>query len=60
MGLTIHYRGRLNSLDEMPTIIEELSDIAKDMEWDITVVDKDLKLRECSCRIVCKTENIIL
>ena len=40
MGLSFHYRGRLNSPDSLPPLIEELTDIAKINNWKYFVFDK--------------------
>jgi hypothetical protein len=40
MGVTIHYKGKLNSNDELDSFCEEMEDIAKSMGWKHTVIDK--------------------
>jgi hypothetical protein len=40
MGVTIHYKGKLNSADEIDSFCEEMEDIAKSMGWKHTVIDK--------------------
>ena len=37
MGITIHFKGKLNSPDLTTFFLEEVEDIAKSMEWDYTV-----------------------
>jgi hypothetical protein len=43
MGLTIHYKGRLNQPDLILQVRKELEDISRDMEWDFTTMDNDLE-----------------
>jgi hypothetical protein len=40
MGVTIHYKGKLNSSDNIDSFCEEMEDIAKSMGWKHTVIDK--------------------
>ena len=40
MGVTIHYKGKLNSADDINSFCEEMEDIAKSMGWKHTVIDK--------------------
>jgi len=40
MGVTIHYKGKLNSADNIDSFCEEMEDIAKSMGWKHTVIDK--------------------
>ncbi|NOY57406.1 MAG: hypothetical protein GXO75_00535 [Calditrichaeota bacterium] len=41
MGITIHYKGALKSVDMIAPLLEELVDIAETMEWDYTTLDED-------------------
>lgn len=41
MGVSIHYRGRLNDTDLLPTLCDEVSDIADSMAWTSTSLDDD-------------------
>ena len=41
MGVTIHYRGRLNDVGQLPILCEELADIAAAMGWRSTSLDDD-------------------
>ena len=41
MGVTIHYRGKLNSTDLKDSICEELADIAKEMEWELDLISEE-------------------
>ena len=41
MGVTIHYRGRLNDIGALPSLIDEVKDIATTMGWPFTVLDDD-------------------
>jgi hypothetical protein len=40
MGVTIHYKGKLNSADEIDSFCEEMEDIAKSMGWKHTLIDR--------------------
>jgi hypothetical protein len=40
MGVTIHYKGKLNSSDNIDSFCEEMEDIATSMGWKHTVIDK--------------------
>lgn len=40
MGITIHYKGKLNSADDIDSFCEEMEDITKSMGWIHTVIDK--------------------
>jgi hypothetical protein len=40
MGVTIHYKGKLNSADELDSFCEEMEDIATSMGWKHTIIDK--------------------
>jgi len=42
MGITIHYKGVLKSVEMIDPLLEELADIAETMEWEYTTLDKDL------------------
>ena len=37
MGITIHFKGKLNTPDLTTSFLEEVEDIAKSMEWNYTV-----------------------
>lgn len=41
MGVTIHYRGRLNDVGQLTRLCEELADIAAVMGWQSTRLDDD-------------------
>jgi hypothetical protein len=41
MGVSIHYRGRLNDIALLPQLCEEISDIADSMGWSATTLDDD-------------------
>jgi hypothetical protein len=43
MGVTIHYKGKLNSADDINSFCEEMEDIAKSMGWKCSVFDFDDK-----------------
>ncbi len=43
MGVTIHYKGKLNSPDLIDTFCEELVDISKEMGWHYDYFDFDKK-----------------
>ena len=42
MGITIHYKGKLNNPDLLNTFCDEIKDIAKDMNWSFNTFDNDL------------------
>jgi len=46
MGVTIHYKGKLNSADELDSFCEEMEDIAKSMGWKYSAFDFNEKDRE--------------
>jgi hypothetical protein len=46
MGVTIHYKGKLNSADDIGSFCEEIEDIAKSMGWKHSAFDFDLKDKE--------------
>ena len=41
MGIKIHYKGTLNSRDQVYQLIEEVKDIAQIMGWSFAVLDED-------------------
>ncbi len=41
MGVSIHYRGRLNDVGQLNRLCEELADIAAVMGWESTKLDDD-------------------
>ncbi len=43
MGITIHYKGKLNSADLTDDFCEEIEDISRSMEWKINIFDFDEK-----------------
>ena len=43
MGITIHYKGRLNNLDLIEPFCNEIEDIAKDMDWKYNLLENDLQ-----------------
>ena len=42
MGITIHYKGKLNSSDLIEPFCNEIEDIAKDMDWKYSILENDL------------------
>ena len=42
MGITIHYKGKLNKPDLLNTFCYEIKDIAKDMNWSFNTINNDL------------------
>ena len=40
MGVTIHYKGKLNSAYDIDSFCEEMEDISKSMDWKHTIIDK--------------------
>jgi hypothetical protein len=41
MGVTIHYRGRLNDIGQLARLCDEMADIARAMGWETTRLDDD-------------------
>ena len=41
MGVSIHYRGRLNDIDLLPSLCDEIGDMARSMGWSSTTLDDD-------------------
>ena len=41
MGITIHYRGSINSKGLINSFIDEVSDICDSMSWDYNVLNED-------------------
>jgi hypothetical protein len=41
MGITIHYKGKLENLELLPSFMEELIDISRIMNWRWQVLDED-------------------
>jgi len=41
MGITIHYRGRIKSVDLIRPLVHEVTDIAKTMKWKYNTRDED-------------------
>lgn len=41
MGITIHYKGKLENLELLPLMLEELIDISRIMNWQYYVLDED-------------------
>lgn len=41
MGVSIHYRGKLDCPDRLPGLCEKLMGIATSMEWEYRVLDED-------------------
>ncbi|MFP4364175.1 MAG: hypothetical protein ACLFR1_09935 [Spirochaetia bacterium] len=42
MGVTIHFKGSLNRISDMPIFCDEMEDICKDMGWHYVRIDEDL------------------
>jgi hypothetical protein len=43
MGISIHYKGKLNNKDFIDPFCEEVKDIADSLEWEYTVINHNLK-----------------
>ncbi len=41
MGITIHYKGKLNNLEQIYSVIDELKDISEIMSWKYSILDND-------------------
>jgi hypothetical protein len=44
MGISIHYKGKLNNTILLPTFIDEMEDISKDMNWKYHFLENDIFL----------------
>ncbi len=42
MGISIHYKGKLNNPDLLNAFCDEIKDIAKDMNWNFNTFNNDL------------------
>ena len=50
MGITVHYKGRINDpvlpvrntqTGNIDSLIDEISDICEDMKWEYTIIEKE-------------------
>jgi hypothetical protein len=41
MGITIHYKGKIDDVEMTDNLIYEISDICNDMGWDSTIIKKE-------------------
>jgi hypothetical protein len=41
MGLTFHYSGRIRDYQQLDSLIEEVADLAKGLNWEHTILDDD-------------------
>ena len=41
MGITIHYKGKIDDVEMIDNLIYEISDICNDMGWDSTIIKKE-------------------
>ena len=41
MGITIHYKGKIDDVEMIDNLIFEISDICNDMGWDSTIIQKE-------------------
>ncbi|MBU0474773.1 MAG: hypothetical protein KKF62_11485 [Bacteroidetes bacterium] len=55
MGISIHYKGKLNNTTLLQPFIDEIEDISKDMNWDYNLFENDITLPNTS-----KIENGII
>jgi hypothetical protein len=46
MGVTIHYKGKLNSANDIDSFCEEMEDISRSMDWKYSAFDFNEKDRE--------------
>ena len=53
MGITIHYRGKMENIAHFPSLKDELIDIAKIMDWQWHELDEDL-FKPAGARLVVK------
>ena len=56
MGLSIHYRGRLDDLGRLGALCDDLADIADAMKWPWTRLDEDWG-RPASARLVASADG---
>jgi hypothetical protein len=57
MGITIHYRGRINSFDLIESLSDEVKDIAQSLGWGMHLWDEDLS-KPNTARVI-RHENYI-
>jgi len=48
MGISIHYKGKLNNTTLLQSFIDEVEDISKDMNWDYNLFENDINLPKTS------------
>ncbi len=41
MGVTVHYKGRINDPVNIDSLIDEIGDICRDMRWEYTIIEKE-------------------
>ena len=41
MGITIFYKGKLNNMQHVNSVVDELNDISEIMNWEKTILDND-------------------
>ncbi|MCK4446815.1 MAG: hypothetical protein KAW56_07015 [Candidatus Marinimicrobia bacterium] len=41
MGITVHYKGRINDPVNIDRLIDEINDICEDMKWEYTIIQKE-------------------
>ena len=41
MGISVHYKGRINDPVNIDSLIDEISDICEDMKWEYTIIEKE-------------------
>jgi len=51
MGITIHYRGKMQNIAHLPSLKDELIDIAETMNWEWHELDEDFS-KPASARLV--------
>ena len=60
MGIKIHYKGTLNSKDQVYQLIEEVKDIAQIMSWSYAVLDEDWETQPTAKLVSGKEKGIYI
>lgn len=60
MGLTIHYKGKLNNPELIMPVINEITDISNEMNWNYSIIDEDLNAPDSAQLNEGKIESTVL
>ena len=52
MGVSIHYRGQLRSLDQIAPLTAEVEDVCKSQEWEYRLVDMDIPIGDVEAQVI--------